>query len=134
MLYLLSLLAGVLISVMVVFNGGLNARAGHLAALVVIHLVGTLGIAIAMLLKKERPRVARLPFYLYIGGFIGVMTTVFNNLAFGHISVSAMMALGLLGATDAQVEAVSFGEERPRATGTDEASFAENRRADLVYQ
>jgi transporter family-2 protein len=109
MLYLLSLLAGVLISVMVVFNGGLNARAGHLAALVVIHLVGTLGIAIAMLLKKERPRVARLPLYLYIGGFIGVMTTVFNNLAFGHISVSAMMALGLLGESLSGLAADHYG-------------------------
>ncbi len=43
-------------------------------------------------------------------------------------------ALGSLGVSDNQVEAVSFGEEKPRATGTDEASWAENRRADLVYQ
>jgi peptidoglycan-associated lipoprotein len=41
--------------------------------------------------------------------------------------------LTALGVPDAQVEAVSLGEEKPRATGQDEASFAENRRADLVY-
>ncbi|MBY0266669.1 MAG: peptidoglycan-associated lipoprotein, partial [Burkholderiales bacterium] len=28
---------------------------------------------------------------------------------------------------------VSFGEEKPKATGHDEASWAENRRADLAY-
>jgi peptidoglycan-associated lipoprotein len=39
-----------------------------------------------------------------------------------------------LGVTEQQMEAVSFGEERPKATGTDEASLAENRRADIVYQ
>lgn len=56
------------------------------------------------------------------------------NLALGQRraeSVKKMMML--LGATDAQVEAVSFGEEKPRSTGTDEASYAENRRGDIVY-
>jgi hypothetical protein len=43
-------------------------------------------------------------------------------------------ALGALGVPESQMEAVSLGEERPRATGSDEASWAENRRADLVYQ
>ena len=42
-------------------------------------------------------------------------------------------AMTALGVPDSQMEAVSFGEERPRTTGTDEASFAENRRADLMY-
>jgi peptidoglycan-associated lipoprotein len=43
-------------------------------------------------------------------------------------------ALGLLGATDAQVEAVSFGKEKPAATGNDEESFAKNRRAEFNYR
>jgi len=43
-------------------------------------------------------------------------------------------ALSAVGVPEGQVEAVSFGEEKPRATGSDEASWAENRRADLVYQ
>ena len=36
--------------------------------------------------------------------------------------------------TDAQVEAVSFGKERPAVTGNDEASWAKNRRAELVLR
>ena len=43
-------------------------------------------------------------------------------------------AMSALGVRETQMEAVSLGEERPRATGADEASWAENRRADLVYQ
>jgi len=57
------------------------------------------------------------------------------NLALGQRradSVKRMMML--LGVTDGQVESVSFGEEKPRATGTDEKSYAENRRADIVYE
>ena len=57
------------------------------------------------------------------------------NLALGQKrSESVRRALGLLGVTDAQVEAVSFGKEKPAATGSDEASFAKNRRAELNYR
>jgi peptidoglycan-associated lipoprotein len=46
-------------------------------------------------------------------------------------SVKQMMLL--LGVQEAQIETVSFGEEKPRSTGTDEAALAENRRSDIVY-
>jgi len=57
------------------------------------------------------------------------------NLALGQKRAEAVRrAMSALGVPDRQMEAVSFGEERPRASGTDEASYAENRRADLAYQ
>ncbi|TEA78182.1 peptidoglycan-associated lipoprotein Pal [Allopusillimonas ginsengisoli] len=57
------------------------------------------------------------------------------NLALGQRrsdAVSRMMTL--LGVNSNQIEAISFGKERPRATGNTEADYAENRRADIVYQ
>ena len=57
------------------------------------------------------------------------------NLALGQKRAEAVRkALALLGVSDTQVEAVSLGKEKPKALGTDEASFAENRRADIIYQ
>ena len=56
------------------------------------------------------------------------------NIALGQRradSVKQMMIL--LGAQEAQIESISFGEEKPRATGNDEAAFSENRRSDIVY-
>jgi peptidoglycan-associated lipoprotein len=54
------------------------------------------------------------------------------NLALGHRRAQSVVdALKVLGVADSRVEAVSFGEERPRAPGSDEASWAQNRRADL---
>jgi peptidoglycan-associated lipoprotein len=54
------------------------------------------------------------------------------NLALGQKRAEAVVrSLTLLGATDAQLEAVSFGEERPAAQGSDEAAWARNRRAEL---
>jgi peptidoglycan-associated lipoprotein len=57
------------------------------------------------------------------------------NLALGQKRAEAVRrALAALGVPESQLEAVSLGEEKPKAPGSDEASFAENRRADLVYQ
>lgn len=54
------------------------------------------------------------------------------NLALGQKRAEAVArSLTLLGAQGAQVEAVSYGEERPAATGSDEAAWAKNRRAEL---
>jgi peptidoglycan-associated lipoprotein len=41
-------------------------------------------------------------------------------------------ALVVSGAADNQLEAVSFGKERPAATGSDEAAYAKNRRVELT--
>lgn len=54
------------------------------------------------------------------------------NLALGQKRAEAVAkALTVLGANEAQVEAVSFGKERPAAQGSDEAAWAQNRRAEL---
>ena len=57
------------------------------------------------------------------------------NLALGQKRAEAVRkSLSVLGVADAQMEAVSFGEEKPKAAGSDEAAWAENRRSDIVYQ
>lgn len=57
------------------------------------------------------------------------------NLALGQKRAEAVRkSLSVLGVADSQMEAVSFGKEKPKATGSDEAAWAENRRADLAYQ
>jgi peptidoglycan-associated lipoprotein len=56
------------------------------------------------------------------------------NLALGQKRAEAVRkALSVLGATDSQMEAVSLGKEKPKATGHDESAWQENRRADIVY-
>ncbi len=57
------------------------------------------------------------------------------NLALGQKrSESVRSALGLLGVNDSQIEAVSFGKEKPAAQGSDEESLAKNRRAEITYR
>ncbi len=57
------------------------------------------------------------------------------NLALGQRRAEAVSkALGLLGVAETQVEAVSFGKEKPAATGSDEEAMARNRRAEINYR
>ena len=57
------------------------------------------------------------------------------NLALGQKRAEAVRrALTLVGATDAQIEAVSFGEEKPAATGSSEEAYSQNRRVELRYR
>lgn len=54
------------------------------------------------------------------------------NLALGQRRAEAVTkSLTLLGVSDSQVEAVSFGEERPAAPGSNEDAWAKNRRAEI---
>ena len=57
------------------------------------------------------------------------------NLALGQKRSEAVRrALGLLGVPDNQIEAVSFGKEKPAAQGTGEDVWAQNRRAEITYR
>lgn len=57
------------------------------------------------------------------------------NLALGQKRAeSVRRALSLLGVPETQMEAVSFGEEKPAQTGFDEAAFSKNRRVELTYR
>ena len=56
------------------------------------------------------------------------------NLALGQKrSESVKRALLAQGVSESQVEAVSFGKEKPMNPAQTEAAFKENRRADIVY-
>lgn len=57
------------------------------------------------------------------------------NLALGQKRAEAVRrSLTLLGVSDSQVEAVSFGEEKPAAAGGNEAAYSQNRRAEISYR
>ena len=56
------------------------------------------------------------------------------NLALGQRRAdSVKRALTLLGVPADQIQTVSYGSEKPKATSHDEQAYAENRRSDLIY-
>ena len=57
------------------------------------------------------------------------------NLALGQRRAEAVRrALELLGVRDTQLEAVSFGKEKPAVPGNDESAWSQNRRAEIAYR
>lgn len=57
------------------------------------------------------------------------------NLALGNRRAESVKKMLIVsGAKAGQVSTASFGEEKPRATGHNEASWSQNRRADIVYK
>jgi peptidoglycan-associated lipoprotein len=56
------------------------------------------------------------------------------NLALGQRRAAAVLrSLRVYGVRDSQMEAISWGEEKPKAAGHDESAWAQNRRADIRY-
>ena len=108
--YLLTMSIGFITAVMLVANGELTAAYGPWLATVIIHVVGLAGILAVYIIKRGKlfPK-PRLPFYYFLGGAIGVATTLFCVYAFGVISVSAMSGLGLLGQALASLVIDHFG-------------------------
>ena len=57
------------------------------------------------------------------------------NLALGQRRADAVMKImTLLGVSEERIETVSFGKEKPKASGHNESSWSENRRSDIVYR
>ncbi|MDR0274929.1 MAG: peptidoglycan-associated lipoprotein Pal [Burkholderiaceae bacterium] len=57
------------------------------------------------------------------------------NLALGQKRAEAVRrALTILGVNDAQMEAVSFGKEKPAVQGTTEEAYAKNRRVEFSHR
>jgi len=83
----------------------------------------------ARLLKAEKNR------KVVIGGHTDERGGREYNLALGQKRAEAVrQALSLQGVSEAQLEAVSFGKEKPAETGSSEAAMAKNRRAEISYR
>ena len=96
----LCLLSGVLLACVVTTNGSLTGYYGAYVGAVMIHIVGTV-VSFAVLKasgQKSKPD-EKLPLWMYAGGTIGILTTVFQGIAFGQLGTTAVMALSLFGQT-----------------------------------
>ena len=57
------------------------------------------------------------------------------NIALGNNRANSVRKMmNVFGASDSQIEVISFGEDKPRAACYDESCWKENRRSDIVYQ
>lgn len=95
---------------MIVVNGRLGIFIGLYLSCVVIHLVGLVGSSFILTAKKQIPfKHIKIPLKLYSGGLFGIATVLLFNTAYGQISVTALVALGLLGQAVSSLFVDQFG-------------------------
>ena len=88
----------------------------------------------AMLERHSKYLVANPNLAIRVAGNADERGSAEYNLALGQKRAEAVLrAMRLYGIKDKQVEAVSWGKEKPVAMGHDEAAWAKNRRAELDY-
>ena len=91
-------LIGLIISIMVTFNGTLDSYTGNYLSILIIHIVGLITITFILLIKKEKIGFnKKLPVYMFSGGAIGVFLVLLNNICFGSLGVSLTLSLGVFG-------------------------------------
>ena len=96
----LALISGAIIGSMILLNGGLAQYYGMYNATVIFHVVAVVfTFIICKIGKKKILPSKKLPFWFYLGGILMVFPTLFENFAFGKISMTSIMALSLFGQT-----------------------------------
>lgn len=92
-----SVIIGILITIMLTFNGILSRTLGDYFSVLVIHIVGIFFVAVILTARKTRPRLEKSPWYFYSAGAIGIFVVIFNNISFNRLGASVTTALGLMG-------------------------------------
>ncbi len=94
----MAILSGIVVSVMMVFNGQLSDITGLYTATALIHASGLLTMYVVLRVKHiSLHKLPRASWFLYLGGVIGVFTVFFNNLTITVLGASLVTALGLCG-------------------------------------
>ena len=107
---MMATLDGVLIALMVVFNGLLASRTGNSQSLIIIHVVGLLGTTLLLIVSRNRLKSIRgIPFYLFIAGALGIFNVLFNNISFLKLGATLTLCLNLLGQLIASMIIDHFG-------------------------
>lgn len=95
---LISTAIGACISLMLLFNGNLSNIYGNYITSIIIHTVGLFSITILIFIKKSSFKACKnIPWYFYSAGGIGIITVIFNNIAFSKLGVAITLAVSLLG-------------------------------------
>ena len=126
----LGFLNGVILAAMISLNGELTSVWDVFVATVLIHLVGCVTALVYRHLEGSRARMwGHRPAWVYLGGVLGVGTTLLQCLAVLSLSLTSVVALGLLGQILCSLAIDLFGllgaeRARPRPTVLVSLAFA----------
>ena len=107
---LLAIVIGILRTGSLTLNGELSGAVGNYPATVIIHIVGLITLLPILLFRKKSLHPgAVMPWYLYLGGAVGVGSVLLVNYGYAALGASVVMALGLLGQLCGSILIDQFG-------------------------
>ena len=108
--YFVSVFTGVRLAIMVSLNGGVSNTPGNYASSIIIHFIGLIGIILVLIFTKSKIKNLKgIPFYMFSGGLIGVLTVLFTNASCSILGVSLTVSLTLLGQLVTSLVIDNFG-------------------------
>lgn len=94
----LALVNGVLLAVMVFFNGMLSNITGPYISTLIFHLLGFVFILIISTVKKNRlSNLKEIPLMLFLPGILSVITILLNNISIPKIGLTLVIGVTLFG-------------------------------------
>lgn len=106
----ITILSGAVLAIMIAVNGELSGQYGVFGSSVIVQIVGTIFALSAIIIKREKLIIkTTIPKWYYLTGVITASITVFQNMAFHFISMTSIIALGLVGQTIISLLIDQFG-------------------------
>lgn len=111
MLYFSVTLIGVLISLMVAFNGKLGQYMSVFEVSFMVHIIGLVLLLVIMRFKKEKIQFFGIPKWFYLTGVIGACLTALDAYVVGAIGVTLAVTLSTVAQIigSATIDAVGIG-------------------------
>ncbi len=107
---LITTFIGMVVALMVFFNGILSGYTNLYFSNALIHGIGLLTIIVLLVVGKHKIKGLRtVPLILYTGGLVGVVTVLLTNASFTSLGVSLTLALGQVGQFLASVVIDHYG-------------------------
>jgi len=94
----LALINGVILAIMVFFNGMISKITGPYMSTLIFHLLGLLLIIIISLINKNRlTSLKQIPFIFFLPGILSVITILLNNISIPQIGLTLSIGVTLFG-------------------------------------
>lgn len=109
MYYIGNIGIGILISLLIFFNGFLSKYLGNFTSLLIVHVVGFITIGIFKYFNKASRIKYPKEFYFYLGGLFNILTFFSQNITMKNIGVSSTIIFIIVGQMISSILVDHFG-------------------------
>ncbi|WP_346889257.1 DMT family transporter [Clostridium sp. UBA1056] len=106
----LALLNGVILAIMIFFNGMLSSITGPYMSTLIFHVLGfILILAISMVKKNNIVNFKKVPLMFFLPGILSVITILLNNICIPQIGITLTIGISLYGQLIMSIFVEHFG-------------------------